>query len=262
MSAPETVINFNDLDGLRTEVLDAREISDDTWWALQDAHNTSLQARLPLDEWGRAHLAASTHSNFSYRRSRIDPDLLVGNSWVENQLFKDSQIAVVSNAANEVVGGVVTANNTSVNPGLPGLLQPLMLRAKMYTPPGLHMPVVGGKKYVHIREAYVRPDAQTPLDIRNREGINEVSGIVLLGLWHSLRKRHENQQAAAYVIPKDPMDGELTGIVQVLGMQQTGHRPCTLPGFKENAQLVRVQSRVGDLLARIGNLLDQHVSVE
>lgn len=247
----KVVANYNNIEGLRTVVYDELEsVPRDIWRQLQRVHHESLLAKLPRSDWSRAdHLVRITDLR-TYMERRVDPNKQAGqDGWNKEQIFRKPLLAVALDGSTQVVGGVLTANNTSGSKGKSDLIWKAEAWAKMLTPPGLELPKVGGRRVVHLREAYVQPGLQEALDVEDDTTV--VSGLTLMGISKSLVRRSPEQWLAGYIVPADPIDSELTDLTWALDMGRTGERPNTISGFKEGTSLVRVAARVGHVIQTI-----------
>jgi hypothetical protein len=253
MAKLEYVINFDGMDDFHTELYDAETIPDEVLFDLQDVQYESLCADLPRSEWSRAAALTKLGDFRSYRRSRVLPQTLVGKEWNDDQLFTKNQIAVVYDGSNQVVGGAITAYNTSASQAVPKELRPAQCWAKMLTPAQLgRLPGIGdklNKKYVHLREMYSLPGRQTALE--HEDNVIEVSGIPLMGLYYALTERQRSQVVIAHTVVGDPADATFIHSTRAIGMQPHGERSNTLPGYDSEAKLVDVRAKVGGVMGHI-----------
>ncbi len=253
MAETNFVPNFGGMQDFSIEIYDAAEVPEELWAALQDIHNESIRAGLPMDKWPRADVITRKYDLPTYVERRVRPQLQSGRDGWNDQLFRDPLVAVVHDSSNQPVCGVVTTNNTSASDRTPALLRKPEMWLKMVIPPDIRVPKFGGKRYVHFREAYVHPDAQHTLD--TRDGTVVVSGIALSGLYYSLHQRDQTQITAAYVVRGDPADYQMEYITAALGMHQTGFKaPNSLPGYKPDAPLVRLQRELADMAEDISEM--------
>ena len=260
---PETipVPNFNDMDGYRTIVYDTEVVPDYIWAAAQKVHRESLRARLPTEEQDRADSLVSMNDFKKYRDTRADPNLLVGNGWNDDQLFRRPKFAATFDRSNQLVGGVLTADNSSARLPLPGALRPVEYWTKMLLRPGVPVPVVGNRRYDHLREVFTHPDAQERLETEDDAAV--VSGIALAGIYYSIAEANSKQLLVAYGIPTDPVDAELSHATELMGMSETGYRiPHMLPGYVKEDKLVRVQARVGQVMQGIIDMSGAKSAIE
>jgi hypothetical protein len=248
MTQPESVVNLNNSQGLETIVWDATAVPDEIWAALQLVHRESIQSRLPQDKWDRAAALTKYDDRRAYRRTRVDPNSLVGQEFNDNQLFSKVLVSVVYDRSNQPVSGVVSANNTSAST-LPPQFSQLECWSKMLTPPGLPIPRIGNKCYVHIRESYTHPYAQIPLDVAPDTSV--VSALALNALYHSLAYRNKRQPAATNYPAHDLADAQHRELVAAIGMQKTGDSPRTSPGYDPNDRNVRAQLGVSQIMENI-----------
>lgn len=261
MAETTPVPNFSDMDGYRTMVYDADVVPDYIWEAAQRVHRESLRALLPRDEQDRADSLVRMDDFKTYRDTRVNPNLLVGNDWNDDQLFRRPKLAITLDRSNQLVGGVLTADNSSARLSLPEPLRPLEYWTKMLIRPGVPIPVVGNRRYYHLREVFTHPDAQEKLETEDDTVV--VSGIALAGIYYSITKANPKQMLVAYEIPADPVDAELTHATQLLGMGETGYRrPHTLPNYAKGDKLVHVQAQVGQIMQGIIELPGAKPAIE
>lgn len=247
MSESEPVANFRGLHGFKTVVYDSALVPEDIWVEAQKVHRESLLSRLPSDQSDRADVLVGWGDFNKYKGTRVDPNLLVGNGWNDDQLFRRTKFAAIYDRSSQLVGGVLTADNSSAD-FLPKPLRPVEYWAKMLIKPGVPLPKVGNRRYFHLREAYTRPDVQPELAVD--EDTLVVSGIALAGIFYSVKEANERQRMVAYEVPTDPADSELTAITAILGMSTAGYnRSHTLPGYTD--ELVRVQAPIRNVVSRI-----------
>lgn len=244
------VTNLNNMGGMRSVLYDAKAVPGEVWRALQLVQRDSIRANLEEEQWDKADRLVRMQDFKTYRKRRVNPNRQRGrDGWNKKQIFRKPLVAVTFDRSNQVVGGVLTANNTSGSDDLPGPLWRAEAWGKMLTPPGRDVPKLGGKRYVHLREAYSHPEAQLPLEVD--EGLIVVSGIEVVGAYHSFQERDPRQKATAYRVLGDPADRGMVVLTDALDMQPTGGRPNTIPGFSEGSTLERVQTEIGHLLGQI-----------
>jgi hypothetical protein len=224
-----------------TSVYDAAAVPQEVWEGLQDVHHESLKAQLPEERWGEADRLVHLGDPENYINSRVDPNILVGNAFNADQIFRRPLVAVTRDSNGEIIGGVVTADNSSASLPLPSSLRQFEYRAKMALRPGLPVPLVGNKRYVHIREVYTHPDLLDP----NDELIHMAT---LSGIYHSLADRRRAQYAAVYVFPRNPIDTELTLVSTRLQMLAAGEQKHALPSYDREDKLIRARRNVGAIL--------------
>lgn len=254
---PELVPNFYNLDAINdylTIVWDAELVPDDIWRDMQQAHYESIKARLPQEEWDRAREITQMGELTAYRQSRVDANRLVGGPTRNpNQLYRAPVVAAIFNGTRQLVGAAITEDNTSASV-LPEPLRPLECRAKMLVPPALNVPVIGGRRNVAIREAYMHPDAQPSSIHRIYPGAQVVSGLILAALHLNLSARQVEQPTSLYAVEGDPADQDMLNLARILGMTATGRQGHRLPGYGPTKDLVRFQSSVGDLIQAIADI--------
>lgn len=186
----------------------------------------------------------------TYRDTRVNPNLLVGNGWSDDQLFRRPKFAATFDRSNQLVGGVLTADNSSARLPLPEPLRPAEYWTKMLLRPGVPVPVVGNRRYDHLREVFTHPDAQEKLETEDDTAV--VSGIALAGIYYSIAEANSKQLLVAYEVPSDPVDAELTHATELMGMGEAGYRRLhTLHGYAKEDKLVRVQAQVGQVMQGI-----------
>lgn len=255
------VPNFNDMDGYRTIVYDTEVVPDYIWQAAQKVQRESLKALLPAEEQDRADFLVSMNDFKTYRDTRGDPNLLVGNGWNDDQLFRRPKLAATFDRSNQLVGGVLTADNSSARLPLPKPLRPIEYWAKMLLRPGVPVPVIGNRRYDHLREVFTHPDAQERLETEDDTAV--VSGIALAGIYYSIAQVNPKQLLVAYELPADSVDAELTNATEVMGMSETGYRrPHTLPGYSKEDKLIRVQAQVGQVMQGIMDMPGAKPAIE
>lgn len=248
MAEREFVPNPGNVDGLSITVYDAGAVPKEAWRDLQQVHKENIQARLPNGDWDRAATLVKWTDPDTYRETRINPQLLVGNKWNDWQLHRDPQVAVVTDGSGQIVGGVLTSNNSSAKllRDKPGWQ--LEARAKMLIPPVVKLPteygeLASGKRYVHLREAYAMP------------GLEE-SGIIYGGLIAALETRHAKQVVVAYLHLKDPADGTMVGIADFLEMKaDLDEGPDNKPNNLTDKGLLRVHRGIQDIRGRVAKAI-------
>lgn len=258
MTEMATAVNTNGLDGYRVEVFDTDKIPPEIWREMQLVHHEALKADLPRDEWDRAAALAQLGNLQEYTWSRVNPNILVDDTWNGGQLFRRPQAALALDGSGAVYGAVLTADNTSASTRIPRPLRPLDYFAKMLVPPGAALPTrlgshFSGKRYVHLREVYAMPNAQPPLEAN--PGTHEVSGLIVMSLFHALKTRDDAQTLAAYILPADPADRTLVDTTGALYMYPTENQRNTLPNYLHEDRVVRVAGRVGVIGEQIKGLL-------
>lgn len=236
--------DFTALNRSRTVIYDAGAVPDTMWEHAQELHGESLRALLPVDEHHRVDAIVHTGNPEAYRDSRIDPNILVGNDWNDDQLFRRPKFVATIGPRGNLKAGMFTADNSSARASTPKLLRPAEYRTKMLLPPGLPVPVVGNRRFLHLREVFADPH------LPNRDR----TALALSGLYHATADARQKQPIAAYVIPTDPADLELTRMAEMLGMIETDQRPHSFQGYSEEAEVVRVQASVKEVRDRIATM--------
>jgi hypothetical protein len=264
MPEARTVINLNNTHGLRVDVWDVKAVPDDIWLALQRVQYESLRSQSPSSEWESIGSIVKMGDFTGYRDTRVNPQLLVGKEWNDDQLFRDPRLAVIyqdgkdvsDQARPQVIGGVIEELNTSNsikelphpfdNPKLVEIAKATELRAKMYAP--VLTPIIGGKKHVHLREAYVHPDAQRPLDV---DDANVVNGIVLIGTYMALSRRNSKLGLAVYIMPSEPKDQEMVRLTEAMELElpEGEGREHHITGYE--GKMLDARSQVGQATAAI-----------
>jgi hypothetical protein len=248
MADLDAVANFNGLRELNTTIWDASAVPNEVWDTLQQLHKESIRSHLPREDWDRADLLTRQSDPDVYRASRVNPNSLVGHEFRADQLFRRVMVAITHDTSGEPISAMLTANNASASL-LPERLRPAEYWAKMMTPPAINIPIIGGKRYVHIRETYTHPDAQKPFEVPHN--ILAVGGLSLINLYFSLMQRRPEQPTSAYYASGDPADNELRGLTRILKMHITNESPMTAKGYDRDSKLVRVQEDVRQLLENI-----------
>ena len=182
----------------------------------------------------------------TYKASRVEP-VPGKNGMNGNQIFRRPTVSVMFSTAS-IVGASVTADNTSASNVTPGLFKPIKSRLKMSVPPSWRVPLLGGKRYVALRESYGKTAAQPQPTIE--EGLTVVSGIAVATLHRSLLYRHPDQILTAYLADGDPLDQSMVDLTKALGMLTT-EVPGTLKGYTESHKTLRAAKRVGDVMEAI-----------
>jgi hypothetical protein len=242
--------NFKDIDGFTTYVYDAEAVPRDLWEKAQLLQRESYRALLTSEDQSQADELVKLNDIDAYVASRVNPNILVGNGWGDNQLFRSPRFAATFDRSSQLVGVVLTADNTSSSLPLPKPLKSAEYWAKMLIKPGLPVPILGNKRYDHLREVYTHPDLQEKTNEDDQAFV--ASSVALLGIYHSLRDVEPEQMLSAYILPADPVDTELTCVTETIGMSETGYRmPNTLPGYSAEDKLVRVQAQVARVMNRI-----------
>ena len=189
------VPNFNGMDGYKTIVYDTDVVPDYLWQAAQRVQRESLRALLPAAEQARADSLVKMNDFKTYRDTRVDPNQLVGKGWNDDQLFRRPKFTATFDRSNQLVGGVLTADNSSSRLPLPKSLRPAEYWAKMLLRPGISVPLLGNRRYVHLREVFTHPDAQENLEDADTA---IVSGIALAGIYYAIAQANHQQLLVAY----------------------------------------------------------------
>jgi hypothetical protein len=229
MSEQVPVINFNNTETeLYTQVWDATALPDYLWHEAQAVHHLDLLSELRHHNLLKATEMVHIGNLPVYRDRRVDPNTLVGEEFRDYQLFRRPTLTLTFDQAGKVVGGVYMADNTSStlsNISFPDFIPQktfakifnLETAIKMSTPPRLNLPLVGGKRYVHLREVYTNPFSQEALNLGQDEPV--VSAIALIGIYNSLLYRNERQTLAGYQYPGEPIDRGNIITQNALGMK-------------------------------------------
>jgi hypothetical protein len=250
MAEMEPTENIGDLEGFSIAVYDTEVVPEYIWRAAQNVHRESLKALLPAEQQDRADFLVKANDFPAYRASRVDPNLLVGNPWNPDHIFRRPKFAATFDRSNQLVGGVLTADNSSASSRTPQSLRPAEYWAKMLTPPGIPIPAIGNRRHVHLREVFTHPELQARP--KAKDEIAVVSSIALAGIYYSITEAHDQQPLSAHIFPTDPADAELTDVSVALGMSETGYRnPHTLPGYLESDKLVSVRAQVEQVMKGI-----------
>jgi hypothetical protein len=249
MSEVSFVSNENNTQGVTTEVLPMKDVTDDEWRKLQQVHIESLQAQLPKDQWDRVNDILHTKDLATYRDRRVHPNTQAGeDGWRKKQIFTKPKIAISRDQNNDIIGAVLGANNTSGK----GDAWRAEAGLKMIISPDFPVPVFGGRRFAHVREAYAQPDFQEELELE--EGVIAVSGVTLTGLYRLLDKFNPRQQVSAYLAEGDPADGTFDHLLQAIELSRTGDTKNNLAGFTEAEREVRFERRVIDVMRTISNI--------
>lgn len=168
------------LEGVRFSVHPASELDVATWRDIQMLERVAFSASF------REHAKTGGVDNFVhwndpdyFRESRINPQIAVERGDLNPGLFA-RPVATLARHEGKLVGYAYVADNTSGSP--------IQRQLKMLTPPGLPVPVVGGKRYAWERELAIDPKAR-------RQGIAKVLSYL------ALETRHREQPLTAYVWP-------------------------------------------------------------
>lgn len=252
MAEAVSVPNFSDMEGYRTIVYDTDLVPDYIWQAAQKVQREELRSLLPADEQARADEFVQGDDFRAYRDKRDNPNVLVGAPDGNNadQLYRRTLLAVTFDRSNQLVGGALTADNSSAR-FLPGSLAPIEYWAKMLLRPGVAVPLIGNRRYVHLSDVFSHPDAQGELDVSDDAEV--LSGVALNGIYHSLAERNRLQYMVGYNAIEDAADQELTLLSAMLEMKRTDWlRPNSMP--KYHGKKVRVQRQVGEAMDSIMEL--------
>ncbi|HTE22220.1 MAG TPA: hypothetical protein VK674_04225 [Candidatus Limnocylindria bacterium] len=260
MPEREPTINVTGMDGLHTVVYDAPAVPAELWRPLQTAHLESIMSDLPRSEWDRAEVIVNRKNLSAYQESRAKPQQLVGAGWNKDQLHRQPQVAVTFAANGDAISGVLTSNNTSAT-HLKGPLAPIECWTKMLVPPKRELPApigraISHRRYVHFREGYVMPNVQDRVD--TEDGVPQVSGIILAGLYRTLEQRHPAQYVSSHILPDDPADAVMVRTTEAIGAkpeEEDEGGPHDLPGYRPDSRLLRVQTGAALALARIERLV-------
>jgi len=235
--------NFEKLNGASITTFEAEAIQPDLLLSLRGIQNAKLRWDLPLEAFQREDEILRSREPSAYIESRMDWNTQAGHDgWNQNQLFRDPHITVVFDRFGQPKAAALTADNTSST--LPEPVEwmngPLM-RMKMRTPPSLRVPLLGGRKYVHLREAYEVPEYG-------------YGAWTLAAIHRALELRHPKQQLAAYVMPGDPIDAEMAWITRVLRMRRNPSDDRIVlgrPGYRAGATQQRHTVQVGEAMDTI-----------
>jgi hypothetical protein len=223
-------VQFN-TEGLSISVVPANAISEDEWRDLQFLHMTSVAAQPGVDD-GRAKQIASWDTPIAYRAVRQSPRKLVESGDWNEAVFDKVSVARLFDYETPVS---VTVMHDTASPRLP-IFQRAEMWAKMHMPQALPVPLVGRRRYAHAREIYSHPDIDAEL--------------ALVGLWHSLAKRHPKQNMSMYTTPLDPSDSEMTAVAQKLELTETGCQNKRVNGYISDT-IVRHERAVYLVMASI-----------
>lgn len=236
-------VSFEALDrNVSTEVYDASAVNEDLWGQIYDMHLASLQKLVGSE---RA-IEIVGQDRQRYVNTRVDPEILVRDGLWNPGLFRDVTVAVttiedeVNVGSRRLVNSVITANNAS----------PPLARIKMWTPPSMRLPKIGGRRYVHLRES-----------VTDREFFGEkvVSGISLAGLYFALGERHDRQIVASYDFPGDPADLELTQLRRLIGFDKEASSG-SISGFEGG--MVRATKTVREVKEQILAIYGMNEAIE
>jgi hypothetical protein len=252
MSEVTVAVNFNNTEGVVTDVMPTGVAEDITLRGLQQVHFESLKASLPKDDWERAQTISRINDFKTWKDIRVNPNRYVGKGSNDNQLFRKSMLVVSRDSSGQVIGGAFTANNTSAHDN-PAPIWQAEAWAKMLLPPGLNVPIVGNLRAVHLREAYIHPNAQEALEVPKETVV--VSAITLRSLGRLLAEYDVDQILALYRIPEDPADKDSVDLSDALTMRFTGSDSVKADGFKIGALQERVVARVGTTRIKIKDLI-------
>jgi hypothetical protein len=244
------VANDNNMEGVTYQIYPTAEVTRDMWRELQAVHVESLQAQLPKQEWGRVDTITNATDLVTYANRRVHPNTQAGqDGWQEKQIFTRPRIAINRDSSNQIIGAALAANNSSGNSEKSKLAWEAEAWGKMIISPNLPIPKFGGRRYVHLREAYIHPDAQETIEVE--DGTVAVSEITLMGIYHLLDKYNLRQQVAAYTAECDPADRDFEHLTQALGLSKTDHRENKLAGFSAATREIRAAWLVRDVMRTI-----------
>lgn len=241
--------NFEAAAGLHTVIWDARALEPEQWNRLHELHALAIAQLMPDDSQTAVKIAGDP---VHYRDTRVDPNMLRGHGFREHQLYTAPHAAVTYDQNNQPIGIVVTVNNSSASRRLPDPLKPAEYWAKMLTPPGLPLPLVGGKRYVHLREADA--DAQWRPDTMANLADPEIAiALTLTGLHHTLMARHPRQALSVHLVSDHPADTTMTSVVGLLKMQEKDRSPNRLPNFA-GSEVVSYELPVAQVMQNIEDM--------
>ena len=250
MSEVAFVSNENNIDSVTTELSRMDEVSYDMWRDIQVVHVESLQAQLPRSEWYRIDDITHATDLATYRERRVHPNTQAGeDGWNREQIFPRPRIAISYDGSHQIVGSVITQNNTSGKSGASELRWKAEAGLKMLISPDFSVPKFGGRRYVHLREAFLHPDAQETVKVE--DDVTVVSAITLTAIFRALDNYNPRQNVTAYLAEGDPADGDFAHLIQALGLSPTGDRENKLAGYTKAAREVRMQHRVIDVMRTI-----------
>ncbi len=256
-------VNYEYLDnGLTAKVYDGEAIPDDVLIQLHNVNLLDIKSRLPEEEWDRAEYitrtgAFSDHQTWVQRR--VHPNTQSGKEGWNRQLFSQPRATVISEG-DTVIAGVWDQLNTSASTEWPKTLGWLEMQLKMRSDPAV--PYVGplaafnNKVYVHIREAYVHPDAMA--DVNVEEGQVPLSGLLLAALTIACYERHPYPTFVTHTHRRDPADTTLTDLTAALKMQDWYQQWKTMRGYAD-ARLSAAKINRDPLFPRITKLSDRPI---
>jgi len=244
------VANDSNTDGVKTDVYRMADVTDDMWRELNVVHIESLQAQLPKEQWDRIDTITKTTDLATYRDRRVHPNTQAGqDGWQEKQIFMRPRIAISRDGSNQIIGAALTANNSSGNSERSKLAWEAEAWGKMIISPYLPIKKFGGRRYVHLREAYIHPDAQEVIEVE--DGTVAISEITLMGIYHLLDIYNLRQKVSAYTAEGDPADRAFEHLTQALGLSKTDDQENTLTGYTGATRVVRAERIVRDVMRTI-----------
>jgi hypothetical protein len=245
MSQPDLQPDLRDAADLKVVDYEAGLVPYDVWEAAQMITWRTIRNHLGPED-GRADSITRIDDPAGYRASRRDPQSLVGREWNAHQLHRNPRFTGLFDKYNKLVGGVLTAENSSSSLPLPPPLRAVEAWTK-YLLPSVLPGITPNRRYVHLREVMVDHGIQTKADKCSDADSN---GVALIGLYYSLVQRKKDQTLTAYAAPDDPADRELTLLTSAIGMHETARlRDSALPGYI--GRKIRLELVIEQALANI-----------
>lgn len=264
MSEVAVAVNFNNTEGVITDIMPTRVAEDVTLRGLQQVHFESLKAPLPREEWPRARTISRIDDFEEWKDIRVNPGRHVGEGSNDKQMYGKSMLAVSRDKTGRVIGGAFMRNNTSAH-DLPAPLWQAEALTKMILPARLKVPILENRRpvlmqavklrAVHLLEAYIDPNYQEALDVP--EDTIVVSAITLRSIGRLLAEYDPDQLLTAYRIPEDPVDRPFVDLTDALTMRFTGSELVKAPGYIEGALQEREVARVFATRVKIMKLTKQ-----
>jgi len=244
MPERDIAINFNNVDGTYVDIGDTVDFDDEVYLELQKIHLEALEASLPRNEWYRARHIVRLSNPDLYRELRKDPNKQVEwGGWNKQQIFSEPRLAVIRDQYGDIIGGALAAKNTS---GPSGRLKPIwkpIAEAKMHTSPGSALPIVGDKLHLHLREVFLEPYAQVPLDVDKHTRV--VSAMTLFAVGELLSKYDDQLKLDLYPVEGDPIDAEFMDLGNALKLSELDRSKNQIPGYRQGSIKIHAAGRVG-----------------
>ncbi|HEY4964214.1 MAG TPA: hypothetical protein VIH90_05955 [Candidatus Saccharimonadales bacterium] len=242
MSESAPLINFSNTEQVfHTEVWNAEALPRYYWPQMQSIHHDSLIRNLDHRHLDQAAEFVHLGDVDQYRHGRVDPNAIVGEQLKDYQLFRRPTVALTFDHFDQLVGAVLTADNSSsaitrlpmgINaPDLLDTIRETEMKLKMVLPPWFDLGPFAHKRYVHLREAYIKPYSQEAPIVE--PGTAVVSAIALLGVYRSLMFRNKRQIVAGYEYPDELIDRDMVNLHSALHMTPTGEPEPTEEGVMQ-----------------------------